>query len=284
MTGFDLKRLHRFGASAVILVALASTVTHLLGLLSRETLLTLFLGLEAPLIATLLLISLWRIRALRRSTGARGAEILRLLEEEEPALRFAAAEVKTLRCIATLISGRRNGVRPGVSGFGYAKGSMSVPVAMLAITLVEVLIIHLVVPWPWLQIALLIAALYTLILAFGVLASRVANPHLVGDGLLVLKRGNRTVVSTAISHIEDVGRVNDFRYTQPRVDGDVVVLTNLTGTDVRIKFAKPVEALPPVSKKVLPSAYTAREVKLYVAVPDKFVQALGDELRAQQRD
>lgn len=278
MTPKILKLTHRVLLSLILVAAVSVLVLNLAGVISRPVMLRLFLTVELPLIFASLLVSLWRVRQVRRVTGLRGAALVALLQDEEPALRAAIGEMRTLMSLIILLRGRRNGVRPGVQGFSYAKGSMSVPIAMTVLTVVETALIHLLVPWAWVRIVLLVAAIYALVLLLGVLASRVVNPHLLGGERLILKWGHKTVLDTPLSNIETITAVSNHTFTQPAVEEDRMVLTSLNSTNVRITLAEPVPASPPVSKRHLPSGFVAREVLLYVADPIGFVRA-GSEMQ-----
>lgn len=273
MTPKTLKLTHRILLSLILVVAVSVLVLHLAGTISRPAMLRLFLTVELPLIFAALLLSIWRVQQIRRDTGFRGAALVALLQEEEPALRAAISEMRTLMSLIILLRGRRNGVHPGVQGFSYAKGSMSVPIVMTVLTVLETALIHLLVPWAWARIVLLVAAIYALVLVLGVLASRVVNPHLVGGERLVLKWGHKIALDTPLSNIETIAAMSNHTFTQPAAEDDRMVLTSLTSTNVRITLTDPVQALPPVSKRHLPSDFAAREVLLYVADPNGFVRA-----------
>lgn len=280
MTPKTLKLTHRVLLSVILVIAVSVLVLHLAGVISRPVMLRLFLTVELPLILAALLVSLWRVWQIRRATGLRGAELVALLQEEEPALRAAISEMRTLMSLVILLRGRRSGVRPGVQGFSYAKGSMSVPIVMTVLTFLEAALIHLLVPWAWVRIVLLVAAIYALVLVLGVLASRVVNPHLVGSERLILKWGHKTVLDTPLSNIETITAASNHTFTQPAAEDDRMVLTSLTSTNVRITLMVPVQAFPPVSKRHLPSDFAAREVLLYVADSDGFVRAASEYQQA----
>ena len=280
MTPKTLKLTHRILLSLILVIAASVLVLHLAGAISRPVMLRLFLTVELPLILAALLVSLWRVRQIRRATGLRGVALVALLQDEEPALRAAISEMRTLMSLVILLRGRRNGVRPGVQGFSYAKGSMSVPIVMTVLTVLEAALIHLLVPWAWVRILLLVAAIYALVLVLGVLASRVVNPHLVGGERLILKWGHKTVLDTPLSNVETIAAVSDHTFTQPTAEDERMVLTSLTSTNVRITLLEPARAFPPLSKRRLPSDFAAREVLLYVADPNGFVRAASEKQQA----
>lgn len=277
MTPRALKLTHRILLSTILVVAASVLVLYLAGVVSRPVMLRLFLTVELPLIFAALVLSLWRVRQIRQATGVRGIALVAQLQEEEPALRAAISELRTLMSLIILLRGRRNGVRSGVRGFSYAKGSMSVPIVMTVFTVLEAALIHLLVPWAWLRIVLLVVAIYALVLVLGVLASRVVNPHLVSDERLVLKWGHKIVLDSPLSNIETVAAVSDHSFTQPAVESNRMVLTSLSSTNVQITFKDPAHAKPPVSKRHLPAGgFVAHEVLLYVADPLDFVQAVSE--------
>lgn len=278
MTPKALQLTHRVLLSLIFFVAASVLVMHLAGVISRPVMLRLFLTVDLPLIFAAIALSLWRVRQIRLATGLRGAALLEMLQDEEPVLRAAISEMRTLMSLTILLRGRRNGVRSGVQGFSYAKGSMSVPIVMTVLTVLEAAIIHLLVPWAWLRMVLLVVAIYALLLVLGVLASRVVNPHLVGDGRLILKWGHKIVLDSPLTNIERIAAVSNHSFTQPAVEEDRMVLTSLTSTNVQITFTEPAQALPPVSKRHLPAGgFAAREVLLSVADPANFVRVASQK-------
>src|SRR5699024_5628983 len=212
---------------------------------------------------------------LNKKRGLYGQAFLAAIEEEQPLLRFAILEARTLFALIEALLGRRRGVDTSTLGFSYAKGTLAIPIALGVVTVFEAAALHVLIPWPWLRIILLAASIYALILISGMFAARAVNPHLVSPQSLTLKWGHRTVLETPRSNILKVQQLSNHQHTEPAVDGSLVVLTSFTSTNVRITLDEPMVAHPPVSKKKLPQGFAATEVDIYVANPQDFVRSLG---------
>lgn len=269
-----IKLIKRIFLALLLLTVGTMLILRGLGLVSNSAVLIAFLAVELPTLIVVLTLTGIELYQLKKTRGLHGQEFLAAIEEQQPLLRFAILEARTLFALVEVLLGRRHGVDSSTLGFSYAKGTLAVPIALGVVTVIEAAAIHLLIPWTWLRILLLIASIYALILISGIFAARAANPHLVSPQSLTLKWGHRTVLKTPRSNIAKVQQLSNHQYTEPAVDGSLVVLTSFTSTNVRIMLDEPVPAHPPVPKKKLPRDFAATEVDLYVANPQDFVRSL----------
>lgn len=267
-----MKSLHRAAMLVTLGAVLTIAVLVILGVLPASEAWRPFLLIELPLMVVFVVLTVLRLRTLQREHP--GERVIVLLSEDEPAIRYARAEFALLSAVPRLLLGRRLGVTDRVRGFDYAKGSMAVPIVLVGLTVVEALVLHLIVPWAWLRIVLLVAAVYSAVLVTGMLASRVINPHLVGEGGVHLRWGARTVMQIPSSAVAAATVAVDHRFAQPAVEGDRLVLTPGAGTNVRIELADELPADPPVWGRRRLGDWRAREVLLWVAAPEAFVDAI----------
>ena len=91
-----------------------------------------------------------------------------------------------------------------------AAGSIAIPyVGLVRSTMwlwiwgsaLEMVIVHLVVPWPWVRWPLLIVSLWGLLWMLGLLGSQVAHPHLIEGRILRVRSGHTIDVRIPLDSI-----------------------------------------------------------------------------------
>src|SRR5699024_1014760 len=190
-------RLH-MGVSAVVLLTLA--VLNLIGILDRRSALLLFVLIELPLLLLFAVLTILRWRRLGRAEGPDGPGLLDRLVAEEPLLRPVAFEIRAFQSLILSLAGGRR-VPEGSVPIGYTRGKMTMPVALAVVSVVEVLVVHLLVPWLWLRILLLLLRVWGMLFLFGLLATRVVHPHFVGGDVLHIRWGRTTVLTATLSAV-----------------------------------------------------------------------------------
>lgn len=264
-------RLH-MGVSAVVLLTLA--VLNLIGILDRRSALLLFVLIELPLLLLFAVLTILRWRRLGRAEGADGPGLLDRLVAEEPLLRPVAFEIRAFQSLILALAGRRR-VPEGSVPFGYTRGMMTLPVALAVVSLVEVLVVHLLVPWLWLRILLLLLSVWGMLFLFGLLATRVVHPHFVGGDVLHIRWGRTTVLTAPLSAVAAAVRHAHHTDSHPRAEDGLLVLSQFQSTNVRLRFTDPVPARPPVAAKDHPTEFRASEVLLHVDEPERFLRLLS---------
>lgn len=264
---------HRAHAGATVAIVVTLLALNLSGILSVRLALTLFLAIEVPLVLAFAVMTMMRFKDARRINRAQGVPFLDAVEAEEPLLRPAIAELRTFWFLGLAIVGRRR-IPPGARAFGYTKGSMTLPLVLVGVSLVEMVIVHILVPWMWLRILLLVLTAWGILYILGFFAARVIHPHYVAEGAVHLRWGSRRVLSAPVAGILSIAQHRNHAHTQPALDGDRLILTHLQGTNVLIRVAEPVPAAPPIAKKHVPAGSRVSEVELYVDEPESFVQTV----------
>ncbi|SDC81563.1 hypothetical protein SAMN05660690_2673 [Geodermatophilus telluris] len=101
------------------------------------------------------------------------------------ARRAVVYEIGTWRSLARWLR-RRPDVAAGADAFPYASAVSPVLWTFVVLSAVEIPLVDLLLPWPSLRAALLVAGVYGLLWMVGLLASMTVYPHAVdGDGLRV---------------------------------------------------------------------------------------------------
>src|SRR5690625_7864383 len=102
---------------------------------------------------------------------------------------------------------------------------MALPTVFFVLSLVELLIVHVVVPWQWLRIVLLMLTIGGVLFVAGFFATRVVHPHFVTAGVVHLRWGHRTVLTTPLSHGGSVIPHTNRSHTQPYAAAERLVFT-----------------------------------------------------------
>src|SRR5690625_7719236 len=117
-----LRTVHRMHAGLTVGILATLLVLNLLGVLSGDIALFLFLLIEVPLCVVFGTITVLRFKRISRATDPVGAGFLDRLEAEEPLLRPVIAELQPLRsrCLLLLPSRR---APPGATLRRYTTGT-----------------------------------------------------------------------------------------------------------------------------------------------------------------
>lgn len=158
--------------------------------------------------------------------------------------------------------GNIDGAGEGVSTFGYTAGTAAVPVAFLVASVVEAVALHLLVPWPWLRVVLLVLTAASVVAVACWSAARAVHPHLVTSEKLTLRSGRATVLTIDRGHIVRVVATRRFEHTTPGVHDGRFYLPGPDGTGIDIDFDAPVRINRPGS-----DAEAVSGVSLHVDAP-----------------
>ncbi|WP_129976793.1 hypothetical protein [Rhodococcus sp. Q1] len=243
MTERTVRLVHRAALVLTVVVACTNAVLAALDVFAPATALKVWLGFELPLGVLVLIVGAVRIRVLRRSE-APWARVLDELVGRVPAT-LMRAELRSYRALWLLIRGRRVDAGPGVTTIGYTRGTMSVPIAWLVASVIEIAVVHILVPWEWLRWTLSIVSVCSLLPLVGWLADHVVNPHLLTRDGLVLRAGHQVVAHIGADNLQRCTPRHRFRPTETRVDGEVLFLPGPDGTNLDLMLAEPVDVLLP---------------------------------------
>lgn len=271
-----MRTAHRAHAAITVMVLVTVLVLNLTDAIGGGTALRLFLAVEVPLLVVFVVLTLLRLRRVVNTPASGDHSLLDRVLAEEPLLRPAVSEFRYYHSLVLTVAGKRR-VPAGATPFGYTRGTLGVPIAIGIVSLVELVLVHLLVPWPWLRIVLLILSIWGVLFVAGFFAARVVHPHLVSRYDLTLRWGLQTVLTTPLSNVVSASRQSNHAHTQPHVEGNRLILTQFQSTNVALRFTDPVavDAPAPVPKKDRPADACITEVQLYVDDPDAFLQAVA---------
>jgi hypothetical protein len=119
-------------------------------------------------------------------------------------LRFVRFEAGLWRSLFLLVTGRVDGMRPGVTAIGYHRAATPMWVLALFVTCVEIPAVHLLVPWAPVRAALVVVGIWSVLLVAGMWASYRVRPYLVDDAGIRLRMGPARDITVAWSQVASV--------------------------------------------------------------------------------
>lgn len=151
-----------------------------------------------------------------------------------PVVTLLRHEIGGFMSIVLLLR-RKQDVPEGATVIRYGASQKTFLIVMMGLTPVEIVIVELLLPWLWLRIVLLIAALYGLVWMFGFYAGVRTRPHYVDAHRLVMRTGHLAAASVDAGAIRSVQRENHEQYKGfVSVVDDVVAVPGMNGTSLTV--------------------------------------------------
>lgn len=155
-------------------------------------------------------------------------------------LTAARYEAGTWRSLARWVS-RRPDVPPGATPFAYRSPLLPPIIVILAVSVVEVVVLDLVVPWPALRIALLVIGIWGVAQGLGMLASVTSYPHVVAPSGLRVRYGTSLDVHVPWDAVAAARRQIGSRGGRSiQVDGDTLYALVGGQFTVVVTLARPI--------------------------------------------
>lgn len=267
---------------ALVVVA-TDAVLLATGTIGPAVALALFLIVEVPLGALAAAGFLRRYRTHRAHTGTRRGA-LRALAADDPYLRLGAAEARTIASLARWVT-RCPDVPAEAVPIGYARGTLGMPIALAVAATIELVAVHLLVPWPVVRLVLDLLGIYGLLMVLGWLAGRIVRPHLLDRGVLTLRSGPHACARIPLGAVADVRRERRLSPTDAEITGDddrggALVLPGPDGTNLSLTLSQPVAASVPDFGWRASALREVSVVRLQVDDPEAAVRAVRSEARA----
>ncbi|MFF3513198.1 hypothetical protein [Streptomyces sp. NPDC002573] len=188
------------------------------------------------------------------------------------ARRFVVHELRALHSLALWVLRRRHQVPDGALAVAYTAPQTAMMYGLLFVSVIETVMLALVIPWPFVDTALLVVDVYGVLLILALHASCVVRPHVVGsDGSLRIRYGalfDLSVPPAAIAAARVERRYPDGRLLQLHTDG-VLDLAVGSQTTVTVELTEPVEFVRPLGVKAF-----ARTLRFHADDPRGAVAAL----------
>lgn len=195
--------------------------------------------------------------------------------------RVIAFELALYRSLFRWLT-RRPDVPKGAVAFAYVGAVEVVLWAIIGVSTLELVGLHVILPWETVRIIADIVSLWGLVWMFGLLASFKIYPHLVTDSGLRVRSGAATDITVPWDAIATIGmreRSRDHSRTlQLDRDEDAAVLNVVTGsrTNVDITLRGPLEV--PLRK----GAESVTEIRLYVDDARELVSRVREHIASRE--
>lgn len=190
---------------------------------------------------------------------------------------FLKGEAKAYRALWLWISGRRFAIESDSVTITSTRGSMVMPVAFAVATIIEIIVLHLLLPWVWLQVTVAAISVWSLIVLFGHLAKHRTNPHYLTDSSLVLRQSGSVVCVIDRAEIVRVAPRRTFSETSPTIIDGRLYLPNADGTNVDIVLETAVRAALPVFVRSHRTTEDVTRISLYVDEPARLISLSSEE-------
>ncbi|MEU4163272.1 hypothetical protein [Actinoplanes sp. NPDC026670] len=166
-------------------------------------------------------------------------------------------------------------VEPGATRFGYIGAVRMILIAFIVVSAIEIPILELMIPWEPVANVLLFAGVYGLIWMFGLYASIVVHPHLVGPSGLRIR--NSLTLDVAIGW-DRIAAIEVRRRSMPpggqtQLEDGVLALGMASQTSIDVRLTEPL-VLPVRKAKGQP----AGTVRFHADDPEGLVEAAREFL------
>ncbi|MGB6181148.1 MAG: hypothetical protein WBF79_07915 [Rhodococcus sp. (in: high G+C Gram-positive bacteria)] len=233
----------------------------------------LFATVELPLAMIVMLGLVATYRAHRRD-GADARAAVVATAGNSPFWPMIRTEVRAYTSFWLWIRGRVADVEPGALVFRSNRGTMTLPVAFGVATVVEIGVLHFLIPWMWLRIVLALLSVWSLFALFGYLAIHRVRPHYLTDTHFFVRQSGSTIASIDRSGIASVALSRRFSETNPIVIEDRLLLPNIDGTNIDIVLTQPISIRLPALFPKHRKASSIRHLSVYVDDPSALVTEL----------
>lgn len=271
--GAPARVFHRAHTVVTVLTAVTLLTLGLSNIIPPHRALSYFLMIELPLLVVFVILSGMRLRKVIQHKRATGTSFTDALLQEEPLLKPAVFELRAYRHLWLALRHQRF-VPEGAVAFSYTKGSYSIPTALMAASMIEMVALHFLIPWQWLRIVLVLVNVWGVLLLLGMIAGRTVRPHLVTGDELQVQWGHSSVLRTPVANIRSVTKTVNYLHHQPHIDGGRLFLCSFQSPNVLLEFTAPVPTDPPVGRKKKPKDFRASSIHLFVDDPDCLVNTI----------
>lgn len=128
----------------------------------------------------------------RRAGGAdRESAVLNALAAvlPGPVAFLVRHELLAWSSMVLLLRRRKHGVSPGAVQVSYDAALRPLGLVLVGLSVVELVVFELVVPWQPVRLALLVLGVWTLLFVLGLVAANIVRPHVITDDELLLRFG-----------------------------------------------------------------------------------------------
>ncbi|MBY4129760.1 hypothetical protein HQO83_15285 [Rhodococcus fascians] len=134
------------------------------------------------------------------------------------------------------IRGRSAPVPAHSTVFTAQRGSLGLPLMFGAATVIEMVVLHLLIPWLWLSALVAALSVASLVLLASSIALARLHPHILSPTTLTLRTSGKVVATVDRASIASARIHRRYGVVSPALDGSRLVLPNQDGTSVDIEL------------------------------------------------
>jgi hypothetical protein len=188
-------------------------------------------------------------------------------------------EIGIWRSLFLWLTRRVSGQGPGVVTFPYSKALAPVIAAFIFVSLIELPVVHLLIPWDSVRLVALVISVWGLLWMVGYLASVKVFPHLLDEHGLRVRYGTTADFAIPWDAVEEVAArrrsVPGRPYVRVEDEALSVAVMNQTRVDVVLRR--------PVTVRLRDAAEEITALRLYVDDPRAFIAGARERLSASRR-
>ncbi|QBJ94636.1 hypothetical protein ERC79_00615 [Rhodococcus sp. ABRD24] len=256
-----------------VIVLLVNGALFFSGVVTRRQALALLVAVEAPLLCIAALAVVGAIVAKRRA-GAGMRQVVTETLADSPFGPMVKTEIRSYVALWMWIRGRNSVPESDAVVFSSHAGTLVVPTAFALATGIEVVVLHLLIPWQWVQAVLAVLSVWSLVMLFGYFAIHRTHPHYATSERLVLRHSGAVVVAVALANIERVTLRRRFAETTPAIVAGRLFLPNADGTTVDMVLGRPVTVRMPALSPSRRKTADVTSISVYVDEPDRLISRL----------
>lgn len=168
-------------------------------------------------------------------------KVWRLLKKH-PGFRFAAYEWGLYRDLWRWMRGRTL-LPAGAAALPHPPGRLQMLGFLTAVLIVEMVVVHLLLPAGVLRIVALLLSLWAIVFVWGLIAAERIRPSYLTEDVIVLRRGNTVFVEVPTALVCTQSADRTFASGVEIHDGELTV-GGPAGTDTLLQLSEPVQAAP----------------------------------------
>lgn len=162
--------------------------------------------------------------------------------EKHPGFRLAKYEVGLYQDLWRWMRGQTL-IPTGAVALPHPPGRLQMLGFITAVLVVEMVVVHLLLPAGVLRIAALLLSLWAVVFVWGLIAAERIRPSYVTNELTVLRRGNTVFVEVPMALVRSKRADRTFESAIVIREGEITV-GGPAGTDTLLLLSEPVQASP----------------------------------------
>jgi Bacterial PH domain len=194
---------------------------------------------------------------------------------------FVTLEIGIWRSLFLLVTQRVSGQGPGVQAFSYAKELAPLMGAFIFVSLIELPVVHLLLPWDTVRLIAAVLSVWGLLWMIGLLASMKVFPHLIDDNGLRIRYGTTTDIRIPWDAIASVTTRRHSVPTRHHVELERSDDETVLNVPVLKQTKIDVELHQPTTIKLPKHTTQITELRFYADDPRAFVTSARKRLTAR---